>query len=347
MLGDGRFEFAGLAPGEYQLNLDNDGPQVRMPLEVPDAPEMRVDLRLPESGLEGRVVDEATQAPIQRAEVVLRSTEQVQGSGVLGQLLSREGRSMRKWTDEAGAFAFERLAPGEYTLVARPPSKAAAETQTGPGWAPSEPVLVRIVENRTDHDMVVRLQPALSLEGRVVDARKNAIPRATVLVSLQKGGGDSIQHALSDDTGRFEVTGLAPGDYRATATAKGFADGSAQNIRVERGASKPPECEIVMQTGVRVSVRVYGANGAPASGARADLFPLKGERTTDPANAGKAIENLFSGEGASDADGRIDLGRYLPGEYRLEVQRGFSKATDPHVVLKAGTDEVELKIDLP
>ena len=105
--------------------------------------------------------------------------------------------------------------------------------------------------------------------------------------------------------------------------------------------------EAVQRKGVRVSVIVYAQNGAPASGARADLYPAKGERTNDPANAGKAIENLFSGAGASGPDGKIELGRYMPGEYRLEAQRGFSKATDPEVTIAAGRDEVELKIDLP
>jgi hypothetical protein len=311
---------------------------------------MHVDLRLPESGLEGRVVDELTQAPISGAEVVLRSTEEVQGSGMLGQLLSREGRSVRKWTDDEGHFTFERLAPGEYTIAARPPANSPAKdgaSSAADAHGPSDPVLVRVEENRTQHDLVLRLPHALSLEGRVVDAQKNPIQNATVLVTLQKGPGDSVQHARSDATGHFVVMGLAAGTYRATATATGYADGTTSNVKVEKDATKPPECEIVLQKGVHVSVRVYAADGSPASGARADLYPLSGERTTDPANTGKAIQNLFSGEGAADASGLIDLGRYLPGEYRLEAQRGFSKATDPKVVLKAGQDEVELKIDLP
>jgi hypothetical protein len=320
-----------------------------MPLEVPDAPEMHVDLRLPESGIEGRVVDDASQAPIANAEVVLRSTEEVQGNGILGQMLSREGRSVRKRTQDDGTFTFERLSPGEYSLSARPQNEPAAPDGTAsPAMAhgPSDPMIVRIEENRTEHDLLLRLPHALSLGGHVVDAQKNPIPGATVLLSLQPKSNDAVQHGRTDASGQFLISGLAAGTYRATATAKGFADSSTSNVKVESGATKPAECEIVLQTGVHVSVRVYAADGGPASGARADLYPLSGERTNDPANTGKAIQNLFSGEGASDASGLIDLGRYMPGEYRLEVQRGFSKATDPRVVLKPGQGEVELKIDL-
>jgi hypothetical protein len=252
---------------------------------------------------------------------------------------------VRKSTNDAGEFAFERLAPGEYTLTARSRNRGEDADSTPVAHAPSDPVTVRIEENRTDRDVIVHLQPALSLEGRVVDEQKNAVEGATVLVALQKG--DAVERARTSATGQFTVSGLAPGKYRVTATRSGFADGIVSDVEVERNASKPPACDVVLHKGVHVLVRVYAANGAPASGARADLFPLKGERTSDPANTGKAIENLFSGEGASDANGRIDLGRYMPGEYRLEVQRGFSKAADPRVVLKAGTDEVELDIDLP
>lgn len=343
MMDGGRYEFAGLAPGEYQLNFDNNGPQVRMSFEVPDAAEMRADLRLPESGVEGRVVDEATNKPIVGAEAVLRSTETPQSNGLLGQFLSREGRSSRETTNDAGEFSFERLAAGEYELVVRGPRSKEVKGK----FAPSEPVRIRVEENRTERNMLVRLQPALTLQGRVVDAQKAPIKNATVLMSVQKPGGDVVERTRSDDTGRFEVAGLSPGLYRATATADGFADGTVSNIKLERSAAKAAECEVVMQKGVHVKVRVFSANGAPASGARADLYPTKGERSNDPANAGKAIQNLFTGEGASDVDGRIELGRYMPGEYRLEVQRGFSKASDPKVVIKDGEDEVELKIDLP
>jgi protocatechuate 3,4-dioxygenase beta subunit len=348
MLGDGKFEFAGLAPGEYQLNLDNNGPQVRMPLEVLDVPEMRVDLRLPESGLQGTVIDETTKAPIAGCQVQLRSTEKVQASGMLGQLISSEGRALNQRSDENGKFAFERLSPGEYMLVARPPggqlkvAEGASETR----YAASDPVRVRIEENRTERDVVVALQPGLTLEGAVVDAHKSPVGGASVFVRQQGGASNAVEQASTDKQGHFKVSGLAPGVYRATATAAEYADGSRSDIKIERGA-KPAECEIVLQKGVHVTVRVFAAGGAPASGARGDLFPLKGERTNDPASAGKAIQNLFSGEGASDENGRIDMGRYMPGEYRLEVQRGFSKAADPRVVLKADDTEVELRIDLP
>ncbi|MBL8859083.1 MAG: carboxypeptidase regulatory-like domain-containing protein [Planctomycetes bacterium] len=343
MMDGGRFEFAGLAPGEYQLNFDGNGPQVRMSLDVPDLPEMRIDLRLPEAGVEGVVVDEASNKPLEGAEVVLRSTDAIESSGILGQFLSREGRSMRDNTNAKGEFSFERLAEGEYELLVRGVRRGDAKGK----FAPSTALRVRVDGNRVESGIVVRLQSALSLQGRVVDSTKAPVKNATVLLTVQEGASDNIERAKTNDNGEFEITGLSPGTFRATATADGFADGTTGDIKLERGQGKQPTCEVVLQKGVKVYVTVYSANGTPASGARADLFPAQGERTNDPANAGKAIQNLFTGEGASGTDGRIELGRYMPGEYRLEVRRSFSKATKPNVVLKPGEDEVEIKIDLP
>lgn len=344
MLDGGRFEFAGLAPGEYQLNFDGNGPQVRMSLEVPDAPEMRVDLRLPESGVEGTVVDESTNEPVAGAEVVLQSTESApESSGILGRFLSREGRASRDTTDEAGAFAFDRLEPGEYELIVRGVRRGTSRGR----YSPSEPVRVRVDANAVERGLIVRLQPALALKGRIVDGAKAPIQGATVLATSRQGRADFVERAISDEHGEFEITGLPAGEFRLTATAEGYADGSKDGIELVRGADKPAPCELVLTKGVHVTVTVFGSNGAPASGARADLYPTEGQRASDPANAGKAIQNLFTGEGASGADGRIDLGRYAPGAYRLEVRRGLSKAVRPKVVLAPDEDEVRLDVDLP
>jgi hypothetical protein len=41
------------------------------------------------------------------------------------------------------------------------------------------------------------------------------------------------------------------------------------------------------------------------------------------------------------------MGRFLPGEYRLEVQRGASTVTRPNVRISADRGETELRADLP
>src|SRR5439155_1743387 len=81
--------------------------------------------------------------------------------------------------------------------------------------------------------------------------------------------------------------------------------------------------------------RILGPDGSPASGARAQLAPLDGDAGLEAAGASRLLGSLFSGEGASDSEGRLDLGRFAPGEYRLEAQRGFSRTTLPRVQVPA------------
>ena len=94
-------------------------------------------------------------------------------------------------------------------------------------------------------------------------------------------------------------------------------------------------------------MRVFGPDGRPLSGARADLVRTQGDPKLQAANAGRMMTRLFSGEGASETDGRVDLGRFSSGEYKLEVQRGFSKVSVRDVKIKSGEDEVELRAELP
>lgn len=340
---DGRYEFAGLAPGDWQVNIDGQGPQVKLDLEVPDAPELEIDLALPEGGIEGTVVDDATNEPLEGCEVSVRALgEQREGGGLLGSFLAREGQRVREWTDAKGRFEFERLGEGEYELVVR----SQRGGQNAGRYSPSEPKAVSVAFNRVERGLEVRLLPALKVVGRVVDERQQPVENARVAVRVEGGSFDGIQSARSDATGRFEVAGLAPGTYIANASADGFAPSKKDGIVLARGASTQSDVEIAMQRGVKVVVRVFDAKGQPAAGARAELSSLEGKKEQDPAQVERMFASLFGGEGAADAEGRIELGRFAPGKYKLEAERGLSKAVDPKVELEAGDQEVELRIDL-
>lgn len=340
---DGRYEFAGLAPGDWQVNIDGQGPQVKLELEVPDAPELEIDLALPEGGIEGVVVDDATNEPIEGCEVSVRALgEQREGGGLLGSFLAREGQRVREWTDPKGRFEFERLGEGEYELVVR----SQRGRENAGRYSPSEPRTVSVAFDRVERGLEVRLLPALRVVGRVVDETQQPIENARVAVRVEGGSFDGIQSARSDATGRFEVAGLAPGTYVANASADGFAPSKKDGIVLARGASAQGDVEIAMQRGVKVVVRVFDAKGQPAAGARAELSSLEGKKEQDPAQVERMFASLFGGEGAADAEGRIELGRFAPGKYKLEAERGLSKAVDPKVELEAGDQEVELRIDL-
>lgn len=336
----GTFEFPGLAPGDYQLNLDGAGRQVRMRLEVPDAPELVIALHCPEGGLEGLVVDAAGNA-VTEADLVLRPRERGERQGgLLGSLIGGEGTAYRASTDKEGRFSFERLDAGRYELVARPRGKAKAQ------HAPSEPMRVVIDEDRVTRGVKIELPAALAIVGVVKDAQGAPVSGAEVFASAkeQRGAGD---RARTNAEGRFELQGLAPGTYEVSATKDGFARSASKSAELAKSAGKSRDVELVLEKGVVVTARIYGNDGRPASGARAELVAKSGGNAARAADAGRAIQGLFSGEGASDADGRVELGRFLPGEYRLEAQRGLAKTTVPDVKVPTGVDEYEVRVELP
>jgi protocatechuate 3,4-dioxygenase beta subunit len=187
----GRFEFAGLAPGDYQLNLDGQGGQIRMNLEVPDVPELELELELPHGGIEGVVLDDATNEPVAGAEVLLNSTEKPAqgGGGLLGGLMGRENRSQRRSSDERGRFQFERLRTAEYEIVVRSPR----EKELRGRYAPSAPRRIQVDERRTERNVELRLAAALTLKGVVKDAAGLPVKDVSVVATPEGGAAAGAQ----------------------------------------------------------------------------------------------------------------------------------------------------------
>ena len=140
------------------------------------------------------------------------------------------------------------------------------------------------------------------------------------------------------------MRGLAPGTWDLSASAEGYAGGSLRGVQVAR--DRADEVELVLPAGIQVSVRVVDGAGRPVSGAAARLVALEDNAAAGQADAERMFGRFFSGEGTSGPDGRLVLGRYAPGRYRLEVQRGFARAEPQEVELKPGAD-AELRARLP
>jgi protocatechuate 3,4-dioxygenase beta subunit len=347
---DGTYEFAGLAPGEYQFDMndlrDAGGERVngiRLTIDVPDLAEYRLDLAVPEGEIAGRVVDAVSGAPIAGARVMLDYLDREEPQGVFARMIGGEGRQMTSRTDEEGRFSYQHLQGGGYEIGVRPPSSG----ESG-GWAPGEPLLVQLREGGREDGVVLRLRPELALTGQVVDESDAPVAEAFITaVPAAAGEGRQAPGAgwrgtsRSQEGGGFRIGSLAPGDYELVARKEGFARSARLEVKVTEEGSAP--VRLVLRAGASVTVRVLGTNGQPVSGAVATL------QSVDPrdraADAFGDPSELFSGKGLSDAEGLIELGRFAEGEYVLEARRSVSRST-PRTVTIPASGPVEFVVRL-
>jgi protocatechuate 3,4-dioxygenase beta subunit len=208
-----------------------------------------------------------------------------------------------------GSFHIARVPAGRYRLRAHAPEHADGHlrVQVHPGQTLIAPV---------------RLAPAETVKGQVVDRGGQPIPGARVLVWSLANPLDSSEVAresISDDAGTFVLGGLTRGPHRLIAEAPGF--GSVEKAPVEIPGPAPV---LRMETDGHTITGVVTAGGAPAGGARVVIGGenLAPTRTTITRGDGTF---LISGLGA--------------GSYVLRASRGL-EASHPsgEVVLDRSGD---------
>lgn len=201
---DGSFHIAGVQPGEYRHSIEKDGFDPPPRPEAP-APESSTSINGRDpvlvmlemtawTTLRGRVVD-ADGKPAANVPVQIR-----------GPLPPREDALIRTAAD--GSFAFNRLPPGDYTLVARPdPARTApvdgVRTEMVATYYPSsldpaqaQSIAIRGTGDESGFEIRMRRAPVYRIRGVVFgDANK---PAAGISVK--------ISPAHSAPSGRFVTT---------------------------------------------------------------------------------------------------------------------------------------------
>ncbi len=159
-------------------------------------------------------------------------------------------------------------------------------------------------------ELTVALTRSLSLSGRVLDARGEAVAGADVFASPASSSShrpDRLVHARSDAGGRFTIGGLAPDvGYQLRAARRGFAPG---RLRLPALAGRSvPEVELVLETGLAASGVVLDHRRQPVAGAEVTL-------STPHHPVWRTL--TLSGD---DAGGRFEIRDLAAGIYTLRVR---------------------------
>ena len=155
--------------------------------------------------IEGNVIDVRTSEPISGARA----------SMALGPNFPQIKRMV---TDSTGAFRFEGVPPGEYTV------RVEADEFRVSGVLPS----VTVTAGETVKGVKILMQATASISGRVFDENDEPLANTTVeVLTLQESqiglrlwmpfrgtnGIAAIRPVQSDDLGKYRVGGLEPGEY--------------------------------------------------------------------------------------------------------------------------------------
>jgi protocatechuate 3,4-dioxygenase beta subunit len=202
--------------------------------------------------------------------------------------LATDGQRFVRVPVDGGPFFLE---------ITHPRSADGTPLDLAPGsWGPITPRV---------GDMEVRLQPAASIAGRIVDDDGTPAEGAHVYAApLDRGAAAGRSYGLhgnahSDAEGRFRIGGLAARPYRLFLTAAGDS-AHPEPVTVQGGAKN---VEIRLEPGTSVEVVVLGPEGLPVEGAMLAAW------------RGMSFSNFVT-----DEEGRATIGRVGPtGVYSLRV----------------------------
>ena len=280
--GDGYFRFAGLLPGEYQLEARAPGFARSTPETLHLDPDVMhaLDVILDEERrLEGVVVDRGG-APIAGARIRVL-----------------DGTSATSHRD--GRFEVAGLPPGPYRVrVAKGGFRR---------WR---------ADDVPESPLLVQLDDAGMIWGSVTDARTQQPIAGAHIVAVAEGGKSrrpERKNTRSDVDGAFRIEDLSATRFRVEVRADRYRPVVIEGTSAEPRSRTPLEVELLL--GAEIVGEVLARNGDPIAGANVMAW----RRTVD-ANGRERDASRSPARVRSEADGTFALTGLAPGNYRLLVR---------------------------
>jgi hypothetical protein len=294
--------------------------------------------------IRGHVLQSKSGEPVKKAVVIVRRGEEP-GTGAV--------------TDASGAFQFDNLEAGAYTL-----STERAGFILDPE---SERMVVNIKAGPDNSEVILRLISTGAISGRVLDSDGEPITGATVqVVPLnQKKGGVPPSSAVTNDRGEYRSFNIPPGKYCIAASYEPrFQQMQVKMQRPSTQSSSAPDqlyaltyypsvldskqadtvdvgagadlqgfdIQILRARGVNVRGAVSVAGGAPVGAIV--LVTLSPIRQTI---GFRARDNMIQ-----DSSGAFELTEVLPGTYVLDAMTPLNdKKLSARRIIEVGTGNVD------
>ncbi|MCP4653936.1 MAG: hypothetical protein GY856_00815, partial [bacterium] len=252
----------------------------------------------PGAAIRGRVMD-PRETPIAGAEVwVAEDLGRREGIAAVERMAQEPDAT----ADEAGRFVVEDLSPGRKVHLFCDRN----------GYLPAS---VPGIEVPAAEPIVVILEPASRLSGRVEEESGEPIIEAEVSLSPQRSPSDSMPQllgegsraAVADERGEFALEDVAPGKVRISAFAQGFQPSEERELEISE-AQEVGDLRFVLRRGAALEGWITDRDGEPIADARV--------RVGRPA-------------AASDAEGLYRVEGIPPGLQRVAVDHpGFNRVLE-------------------
>lgn len=304
----GRFTLTNLPAGHLVISVDASDARATAEVDVEEAGETSVTLRLGDRVIQGDVVG-ASGRPVEGARVVARPV----GAGAAGE---RTGLSGPDGSFKLGGLSGERF-------------DVTAEKDEG------EAELRGVAAGRRD----VRLTLATGgISGSVVGPGGLVVSDFYVAAEPEiPGRGRPRATQAVDSHGEFHLS-LSPGRYRLRATAPGYSEGSVDGVEVAAGAETRGVRVELQPAGTIVGLVLEGPSGAPIPGVHVG---------TDCGHAWSVgRESPLGGSAAlSGPDGRFTLRDVAPGTWPLFASAtGFEQANGPQATVTPGENPSPIEL---
>ena len=171
--------------------------------------------------------------------------------------------------------------------------------------------------NAPAKDITIDLPAGGRIVGHVVDKTSHQpLTSFTAGVSMSRSGGGMMMsmppmmRSFTTDDGSFALDNVPAGTMQVVANAAGYTTGRVPSVVVEEGKTTS-DIEVALDTGVKLTGRVTGPDGAPLSGV-----------VVRPDN-GNNMFRMFMGETSTttDTNGEYTLDSLEPGEKTFSFNR--------------------------
>ncbi len=319
---NGTFEIVGLDPdaGVYRLQINAQnfgGGQQYTPVTMEDVAPGTTGLKITmKSGLaiEGDIVDEAGKPMRGQAWIM---AQPIREDGEQG---SRNGQNAM--VDEKGHFKVSGLQPGRYRL----------DMNTwGPGGNKQLVLTGGADVAAGSSGLKLTATSGAKISGTVVD--QNGAGASNAWVNANPVGGGQGRNGQTNESGEFEITGLADGvDYNVQVNSQGKI-----GQKIDGVSAGTTGLQLTLRDGVSVKGRLQRSNGEIVPSTHVWLQPDSSER------------GATNQSGQTDEDGNFDIGGLIEGETYsakawVQNAEGGGMTQSPCGKVTAGDTNVTLEI---